>query len=139
MSTTDSMCRDKKLWSILKQIIRESKGEEEHICTAILPRGGTRQHVCRAWRSAKQFAESLNGGALGKHVTPSAQVTAAGSLPRVHVRRERGSRQSRCLPSAFVGRELLSANRPSSPRGFICRRSGPRPIKILPTACLCRE
>ena len=92
---------------------------------------GLSANICRERRSAKSFAESSNGGALGKAVTPSGQVTAMG--PRQcfaesaaygkgpFCRRaffaERGSRQNGPLR-----RELLIAKMQAHGNPVTCRR-----------------
>ena len=86
-----------------------------------------RNHICREPRrgSRQIFAESGNGGALGKVVTPSGQVTAMGPrqcfaesliLPRARPTAKDRFADGHFLPSAALGKYLprapprLSAN-----------------------------
>ena len=81
---------------------------------------------------SQSFAESLDGGALGKDFTSWVRVTTAALC------RELPFAESSNLPWAFLCREALSSKWPSSPNVFFCRVSGPRQVVPLPTAGLCR-
>ena len=99
------------------------------------------QPLCREGRSAKRFAESLDGGALCKDITPSVQVTAAAlcrehRLPRaqlttkvqfaVHLSLPRGplGKMGRfterfCLPRFWPTVSRSFADSPSLPSGVL--------------------